>query len=158
MNDERRKLEINTSMNVPEGVNVIQLPPRTEKQFKGIDHTRLMSSGLKALLKDETLQPCDRETLLGIIPYLQYGNFFSLPITKLAELIGKKQPNISRSIKALVAAGYLQPFSKKDRVTTYMMNPNLVYKGYAHNWKQTKELWNQINLARNPTDSLLGNI
>ena len=153
-----RKLEINTSMNVPEGVNVIQLPPRTEKQFKGRDHTRLMSSGLKAFLLDERLQPCDQQILLGMIPYLQYGNFFSLPITKLAELIRKKQPNISRSIKTLVAAGYLQPFSKKDRVTTYMIDPNLVYKGYAHEWKKTNELWNQINLARNPNDSLLGEI
>ena len=156
--DERRKLEINTSMNVPEGVNVIQLPPRTEKQIKGVDHTRLMSSGLKALLKDERLQPCDREILFRMVPYLQYGNFFSLTLTKLAELIDRRQPHVSKSIKALVAAGYLQPFSKKDRVTTYMMNPNVVYKGYAHNWKQTKELWNQINLSRNPNDSLLGDI
>jgi hypothetical protein len=156
MND--RKLEMHTSMNVPEGVNVIQLPPRTEKQFKGVDHTRVISKGLKELFLAEQLQSSDKEILMLMIPYLQYGNFFSIPITKFAELIGKKQPNISRSIKALVAAGYLQPFTKKDRVTTYMINPYLVFKGYSHNWKKAKELWAQINLARNPNDSLLGDI
>jgi DNA-binding transcriptional ArsR family regulator len=155
---DRKIVEYSGKVSLPEGCNLIQLPPRSAKVFKGENYGHLFAGRLQELLADDTLQSCDRETLMAMFPYMQYGNFFSIPITKFSELIGKKQPNVSRTIKKLVEAGYLQPFSKKDRVTTYMIDPNLIYKGFPFKWPETKGLWNQINLYRNPDASLDGDI
>jgi len=77
-----------------------------------------------------------RRVLLMALARVDFENYILLNQTEIAQTLGMKAPNVSESIKKLVALGVLLKGPKAGRSTTYRLNPNLGWKGKAGNHRK----------------------
>lgn len=61
------------------------------------------------------------------------GNFVHFSQTEAADILGIKQPNISKSLKKLIKMGIVLEGPKTGRFRTYQINPAMVFSGSLGN-------------------------
>lgn len=81
------------------------------------------------------LNHSETRVFLIMLAYLDYENLFSVRQSKLGEMLGMKQPLVSRSLKGLLDKGVLLEGEKDGQCKTYRLNPNYGWRGTAKNHK-----------------------
>lgn len=61
------------------------------------------------------------------------GNFVHFSQTEAAQILGIKQPNISKSLKKLIKMGIVLEGPKSGKFKTYQINPAMVFAGSLSN-------------------------
>lgn len=97
-------------------------------------HVMMTNSGLLMLAFDVDLKWEDLRVLLAYGGYTDFENKITVTQKEVAELLGMKKENVSRSTKKLLTKNYLIEDSKIGRTKTYRLNTVLGWKG-----KVTKE-------------------
>lgn len=77
-----------------------------------------------------------RRVLFMVLARVDFENYILLNQTEIAQKLGMKAPNVSESVKKLVALGVLLKGPKAGRSTTYRLNPNFGWKGKAENHRK----------------------
>ncbi|MGF1487031.1 MAG: MarR family transcriptional regulator [Prochloraceae cyanobacterium] len=144
-----RKIEIH----YPEDA-VLNVYSKPAKYLKS-DYFRGFSEEALALSKDKDLSGNELRVFLAIIGNLGYNNIINISQNELANQSNIRQQDISQSIKKLISKGYLQVVDKIGRRNIYMVNPNVVFKSRAKNFKELKRAWDKEtipNTQNSPVD------
>jgi len=144
-----RKIEIH----YPEDavLNVYSKPAKYLKR----EYFRGFSDEALALSKDKDLSGNDLRVFLAIIGNLRYDNIVNISQHELGKQSDIHQQHISKSLKKLISKGYLQIVDKIGRRNIYMVNPNVVFKSRAKNFKELKRAWDKEtipNTQNSPVD------
>ena len=133
---------------------VINVYPKPAKYLKS-DYFRGFSEEAIALSKDKDLSGNDLRVFLAIIGNLGYDNIVNISQHELGSQSDIHQQHISKSLKKLISKGYLQIVDKIGRRNIYMVNPNVVFKSRAKNFKELKRAWDKEtvpNTQNSPVD------
>ena len=98
-------------------------PRHTEKFFMAFQ------DGLLEIAKDGDLTGADMRVLLFLFGKLDFENFLHVSQKEIGEFVGMKNPNVSRSMKKLVAKGIVLDGPKVGRVHTYRLSADLGWRG-----------------------------
>lgn len=107
-----------------EGENINVFKGRKKANTKQ-DFVMMFNSSLKNVFIDNSLSLSDFYVLLQVIEYVSYGNVISLTQQNIAEDLGIKQQQVSRSFKKLKDAGI---FIEGKRGSLFL-NPQYLVKG-----------------------------
>ena len=80
----------------------------------------------------------DLRVFLALCAHLDFDNYISVTQAKIAEEVGMKRPNVTKSISALVEKGVLERGPKVGRTFTYRLDLNVGWRGKGV--KHKKEL------------------
>ena len=75
----------------------------------------------------------DYRVLSALKARIDFENYLAISHTEIAEELGMKRPNVSRSIKHLLDLGIINKGPKVGRSLTYIFNPEMGYRGKAKN-------------------------
>ncbi len=89
----------------------------------------------------------DYRVLMMLLGRLDFENFIQLSQTELAEALGMKKPNVSRSIKRLLSLGVLLEGPKIGRSKTYRLNPNYGWRGSPKSHQKAIRAQEKASLA-----------
>lgn len=90
----------------------------------------------------------DYRVLMLLMARLDFENLIQVPQMEIAENLGMKRPNVSRSMRRLVELGVLLEGPKIGRSKTYRLNPHIGWKGSArHHQKALREQMKQRGLS-----------
>jgi len=64
-----------------------------------------------------------------------FGNVIMIRMDKIGERLRMRKQNVSRAIKVLTEKGYILK-ERRGRNNIYMLNPAVVWKGQAKEWKK----------------------
>ena len=95
-----------------------------------------MAQNALEMLATSDLQGADLRVLMMLLARLDFENYICISQTELAEALGMKQPNVSRSIKKLLELGILLDGPRFGRVRTYRLNPAYGWRGSAKNHRK----------------------
>lgn len=111
--------------------SLIAMPRKIPNGFAG----GWVAMALNALdmLAASDLRGDDLRVLLALLGRLDFENLIQLEQVAIAERLGMKKPNVSRSIKRLIALGCLLEGPKIGRSRTYRLNPAYGWRGSGAN-------------------------
>ena len=121
---------------------VLNVYPKPGRYLKD-SHVRCFSDEAIALGIDRDLSGTDLRVFLVIIGNLGYENILNISQSELANQSGICQQDISKSIKKFVSKGYLQVIDTIGRRNIYMLNPNVLFRSRAKNFKELKHAWDK---------------
>lgn len=124
---------------------VVNIYPKPARHLNH-SYTRLFSEEAVNLAIDKSLSGTDFRVLLYMIGNLQYNNILNVSQEQIHQQSGITQANISRSIKKLIAKGYVQIIDRIGRQNIYMLNPSVAFKAWAYNLKLLKRSWDNACL------------
>ena len=113
-----------------------------KKRYK-VDYTRLFHPTLVRLAIDKELTGTDLRVFLAVVGHLNYENFLNMSQQALADVIGIKQQDVSKSLKKLVNKGYMEITGQIGRQNIYRVDPHLVHRGRAKSYKRLCESWDE---------------
>ena len=106
-----------------------------------MDYTQLFHPTLVQLAIDKELTGTDLRVFLAVVGHLDYENFLNMSQQALADVIGIKQQDVSKSLKKLVNKGYMEITGQIGRQNIYQVDPHLVHRGRAKSYKKLCESW-----------------
>jgi hypothetical protein len=98
------------------------------------------------------------QLLIAIMGYADYGNYFSIDISDIAELTNNSKRTVLRAINELKELNILIPVENRNdrRRNDYSINPNAIWKGKSEDRKlimdKSHEFREQHNLFSNIGD------
>jgi len=122
-----------------------ELDPETNEVVKKILHMPIyekiimggwfmaMQDGFEWLAKQD-LTGEQFKVLIYIMSKIDFENYLMLTQKEVAEALGMKKENVSRTFKVLVSKGFILEGPKSGRAKTYKLDPNLGYKGKTKNY------------------------
>lgn len=84
----------------------------------------------------------DFRVLSALKARLDYDNYLAISQTEIAQKLGMKQPNVSRSIKRLIEMTIIKKGPSVGKSVTYVFNPQMGYRGKARS--QIKAVSNHL--------------
>lgn len=94
---------------------------------------------LTAIASDPELSGEALRVFLYLNGRLDFENLFQVPQTEIAEALGIKRPNVSRSMKMLLEKGIILRGPKIGHSATFRLNPNFGWKGKVHHLRRAQE-------------------
>ena len=124
---------------------VVNIYPKPLKYLKD-SHVRCFSDEALSLATDRQFSGTDFRVLLAIIGNLGYDNKLNISQQELGEQLDIHQTSISRSLKKLIAKGYLQIIDTIGRQNIYQFNPHVAFRSRAKNLKELKQAWDKATI------------
>ncbi len=112
------------------------------------DYVRAFQEGLLEIICDKDLTGDDIRVFLGIISHVEYENKFTMPLGHLAEAIGIKRQNVSKSVKKLLEKRYLIKDGNQGQVNHYMVDPRIVLRSRNFNYKKVIKHWDELPVTQ----------
>jgi len=144
-----RKLEVY----YPED-SVVNIFAKPNKYLKD-DYGRYFSNEMLGLATDKDLSGNDLRVFLAILANVGFENIFNLSQQELSDQLKIHRPAIAKSLKKLISKGYLQVIDTSGRKNTYMVNPHVILRSRAKNYKYLCRAWEQEtipNTKKSPID------
>ena len=132
-----KKLEIHCTED-----SVINVFTKTKKYLNN-NYARCFLDEMLALALDKDFTGTDFRVLLAIIGNLGYENKISVSQAQLGKQLNIKRPEITKSIGKLISKGYLQVVDTIGRQNIYQLNPNVVFRSRAKNYKDLCHSWDK---------------
>ena len=110
-------------------------------------YVRAFQEGLLEIILDKDLTGDDIRVFLAIISHVEYENKFTMPLSHLAEAIGMKRPNVSKSVQKLLQKAYLLKDGNQGQVNHYMIDPRIILRSRNFNYKKVIEHWDKLPVA-----------
>ena len=111
-------------------------------------YVRAFQEGLLEIILDKDLTGDDIRVFLAIISHVEYENKFIMPLGHLAEAIGMKRQNVSKSVKKLLEKQYLNREGNQGQVNHYMVDPRIIARCRNFNYKKLVEHWDELPIAQ----------
>ena len=144
-----RKLEVY----YPED-SVVNIFAKPSKYLKD-DYGRYFSNEMLGLAVDKDLSGNDLRVFLAILANVEFENIFNLSQQELSDQLEIHRPAIAKSLKKLISKGYLQVIDTSGRKNIYMVNPHIVFRSRAKNYKDLCRAWDREtlpNTQKSPID------
>ncbi len=125
--------------------SVVNVYPKPRKHLKN-SHARVFLQEMIALGMDKGFSGNDLRVLVAIIGNLGYDNKLNISQQELGEQLDIHQTSISRSLKKLIAKGYLQIIDTIGRQNIYQFNPHVAFRSRAKNLKELKQAWDKATI------------
>ncbi len=106
-----------------------------------------MAQGAMEMLATSDLRGEDLRVLLLLMARLDFENYINVVQLDIAKTLSMKKPNVSRSIKRLIALGVLLEGPKIGRSRTYRLNPNYGWKGSSKSHHKALRAAEKASLA-----------
>ncbi len=116
------------------------------KKYLNNDYARCFLNEMLALALDKDFTGTDFRVLLAIIGNLGYENKINISQGQLGKDLNIKRPEITKSIGKLISKGYLQVVDTIGRQNIYQLNPNVVFRSRAKNYKDLCLAWDKENI------------
>ncbi len=132
-------------------VNIFAKPSRYLKD----DYGRYFSHEMLGIAVDKDLSGNDLRVFLAILANVEFENIFNLSQQELSDQLEIHRPAIAKSLKKLISKGYLQIIDTAGRKNIYMVNPHIVFRSRAKNYKDLCRAWQQEtapNTQNSPVD------
>ncbi len=144
-----RKIEVQ----YPEDT-VVNVYPKPVKHLKNA-HARYFLDEALALAMDRDFSGNDLRVLLAIIGNLGYDNILNISQQELGEQLSIDRAAVTRAVKKLISKGYLQVVDTAGRQNIYQLNPHVVFRSRAKNYKDLCRAWDKEtlpNTQKSPVD------
>ncbi len=144
-----RKIEVH----YPEDT-VVNVYPKPVKHLKNA-HARYFLDEALALAMDRDFSGNDLRVLLAIIGNLGYDNILNISQPELGEQLSIDRAAVTRAVKKLISKGYLQVVDTAGRQNIYQLNPHVVFRSRAKNYKDLCRAWDKEtlpNTQKSPVD------
>ena len=144
-----RKIEVH----YPEDT-VVNVYPKPVKHLKNA-HARCFLDEALALAMDKDFSGNDLRVLLAIIGNLGYDNILNISQQELGEQLNIDRAAVTRAVKKLISKGYLQVVDTAGRQNIYQLNPHVVFRSRAKNYKDLCRAWDKEtlpNTQKSPVD------
>ncbi len=144
-----RKIEVH----YPEDT-VVNVYPKPVKHLKNA-HARYFLDEALALAMDRDFSGNDLRVLLAIIGNLGYDNILNISQQELGEQLSIDRAAVTRAVKKLISKGYLQVVDTAGRQNIYQLNPHVVFRSRAKNYKDLCRAWDKEtlpNTQKSPVD------
>ena len=105
----------------------------------GFERGRKMMMCQNAMLQiamTKELKSDDKTILFALLSVLDYQNHIQISQVEMGEKLGINKHNVSRSIKKLLTLGIILEGVKVGRSKSYLLNPNIGWKGNGKSHKQ----------------------
>ena len=112
------------------------------------DYVRAFQEGLLEIICDKDLTGDDIRVFLAIMSHMEFDNKFTMPLGHLAEAIGMKRPNVSKSVKKLLEKQYLNRDGNQGQVNHYMIDPRIIVRARNFNYKSIVKRWDELPVAK----------
>ena len=139
-----RKLEIY----YPED-SVVNVYTKPRKYLKN-DYARCFLNEMLGLALDRDFTGTDFRVLLAIIGNLGYNNIINISQGELGKKLNIQRPEITKSIKKLVSKGYLEVIDTIGRQNIYQLNPHVIFRSRAKNYKDLCRAWDKGTIPNTP--------
>ena len=113
------------------------------KKFKS-EYVRVFQEGFLEIVLDKDLTGDDMRVLFGMISHMEYENKFTVPLGRLAEAIGMKRQNVSRSVQKLLQKRYLTKDGNQGRVNHYLIDPRITVKCRNNKYSNVTRHWDEL--------------
>jgi hypothetical protein len=127
--------ELNIGIDSPTSVNVFvkkESSPKLDRQFIFVFQDFVMIAASYQFKYKASYQ-----LLIAIMGYVDYGNYFSIDISDIAELTNNSKRSVLRAINELKELNILIPVENRNdkRRNDYSINPNAIWKGKSEDRK-----------------------
>jgi len=112
------------------------------------DYVRAFQEGLLEIICDKDLTGDDIRVFLAIMSHMEFDNKFTMPLGHLAEAIGMKRQNVSKSVKKLLEKQYLNRDGNQGQVNHYMIDPRIIIRARNFNYTSIVKRWDELPVAR----------
>ena len=112
------------------------------------DYVRAFQEGLLEIICDKDLTGDDIRVFLAIMSHMEFDNKFTMPLGHLAEAIGIKRQNVSKSVKKLLEKQYLNRDGNQGQVNHYMIDPRIIIRARNFNYTSIVERWDKLPVAK----------
>lgn len=125
---------------------------------KTYDWLMIFHSGTQMLARDKDFSGESFRVFFEIISHIEYENKITVTQAQIAELLGMKQPCVSRAFRLLVKKGILEESRKYGTTKTYKLSTDFGWKGTVTNlnkklFEEREERRNSIEGVKNTSKS-----
>lgn len=112
--------------------------PQTKLKDKFL---RVFQNPLLEIALNDELTGGDIRVLLAVLSLLDYDNKFYFTISDLSSKMGKKRPNVSKSLSNLVRLNYLKRDTDQFGRRVFFVNPYYVFRTRSSRYKGLVREW-----------------
>ncbi len=110
--------------------------PKTKNGFEKEGWVAMSKTAADILAEDKSLQGADFRVFFKLVANLDFENWILVTHGPVAETLGMKKQNFSRSVSRLVERGYVLKGPKSGLQHAYRLNPEVGWMGSAKGHKK----------------------
>lgn len=113
------------------------------KNLTKTPHVRTINTGILQIITDPNLIYTDTKVLLFMISYMEFENIFLMSQTQIGQELGITRQSVTKSLKTLLACGYVRVLGQIGKVNIYGINPRIAFKSRSIKYEKMCKTWDE---------------